>query len=31
MYNVDTNLMVFALRNYNENFLKYALKEGLFS
>jgi hypothetical protein len=30
MYNVDTNLMVFALRNYNENFLKYALKTSIF-
>jgi hypothetical protein len=30
MDNVDTNLMVFALRNYNEVFLKYALKTSIF-
>ena len=29
--NVDIDLMVFALRNYNEEFLKHSLAGGLFT
>jgi hypothetical protein len=30
MHDADINLMIFALRNYNEVFMKFALRQTIF-